>query len=114
MVANAAGPSFRPAAHITSATTTTILAGVAGQAISIQGGFICTDAGGVATNVTIQDGAGTNLFGTGVLFVPAIGSCLTIPLRTDLWGIPTAVGQSLQVVTSAAGPVEIYLEVVQR
>jgi hypothetical protein len=108
------GPGFRVSAHISAATTTTLQAAVAGQKISIQGGSVCVDAGGVTTGITLQDGAGTNLVGTGVVYALGAGQCLTLPLRPDLWYTLTAVGQSLQLVTGAAGPVEVYLEILQR
>lgn len=110
----AQAPAFRVGFHITSATTTTLLTGVTGQKIVIQGGSICVDAGATATNITIQDSTPTNLVGTGVVYALAAGQCLIFPRVQDLYYVPTAAGASLQLVTSAAGPVEVYLELVQR
>lgn len=110
----AQAPSFRIGAHITSATTTTVLAGVAGQKIVIQGGSICVDGNGVTTQITIQDSTPTNLVGTSVVYVLVAGQCLVFPRVTDLYYVPTAAGAGLQLVTGAAGPVEVYLELLQR
>src|SRR5437899_7607077 len=81
----AAGPSFRVGAHITTQTTTTIVTGVAGQTVSLQGGSICVDANGVTTGITIQDSGATNLVGTGVVYVLSAGQCLAYPRVQDLY-----------------------------
>lgn len=103
-------------AHITSNTTTTMITGVTGTTISVISGSLCVDNGGVATNVTIQDSASTNLLGTNVVYALGAGTCVVFK-RSDKNHGPYFVvtsGLSLQVVTSANGPVEAYFEVVQQ
>lgn len=112
--ASAAGPSFRGGAHITSATTTTLVTGVAGQSVSIQTLFICVDAGGAATNVTIQDSAGTNLVGASVVFAVGVAQCIFFPRVQGSWFNAGAAGNGLQIVTSANGPTEVYFEALQQ
>jgi len=111
----AAAQSARPAAHITSQTTTTLVAGVAGKTVGILSGSVCVDANGSSTGITFQDSNGTNLVGTGVVYVLPAGSCFWFPTRSDPYFNLTASGAGLQIVTTiAAGPVEVYLETVQR
>jgi hypothetical protein len=110
----AAGPEFRVGLRITTATTTTVLAGVAGQTIGIYGGSICVDTGGVTTGITLQDSTPTNVIGTSVVYALAAGQCLTIPRDRNPWYNITAAGTTLQVVTGAAGPINLYLELIQR
>src|SRR5262245_37141827 len=102
--------------HISSATTTTVVAAVAGQNISVWSLSACVDNAGTATNVTIQDSASTNLIGTNVVYALGAGTCLTF-LRSDRNHGPHLVvtsGLGLQVVTSAAGPVEVSVEFTQQ
>lgn len=93
--------------HITSATTTTVVAGVAGRQIEIRDLFLRVDNGGVATTVTFQDSAGTNLLGTGVTFVLGTDQSLDWPLRPLPIGrlALTGAGNGFQIVTVGAGPV---------
>lgn len=100
-------------AHITSQTTTTVLSNAGTtQRLAIMAGSLCVDTGGATTALTLQDSAGLNLFGTGVVWTIGAGSCVNLPYRGFLYGVPTGAGRSLQVVTgSGNGPVEVYLEV---
>lgn len=99
-------------AHITSQTTTTVATAVSGASITILGGSICVDANGASTGVAIQDAGGTNLFGTGIVWVIPAGACLNFPYRGFAYGKPGAVGSNLQIVTTVGnGPVEVALEV---
>lgn len=103
-------------AHITTQTTTTVHAAVTGKRLAVVAGSVCVDANGTATGIALQDSAGTNLFGTGIVWVVGAGACLNFPLRGTgapvPYGRPTALSTSLQVVTTVGnGPVEVYLEV---
>lgn len=109
--------ALRPTAHITSQTTTTLVSAVAAKQVQLNAGSLCVDAGGAATGITLQSTAGTNLFGTGVVWVVPAGACLNFFARPQggFYGNPTAVGTGLAVVTTVGnGPVEVYLEVTQR
>ena len=101
--------------HISTQTTTTVLTNSSTtKRLSIMAGSLCVDMGGATTSVTLQDSGGTNLFGSGVVWVIAAGSCLNFPYRGFYYGIRTGVGLNLQVVTGTGnGPVEVYLEVDQ-
>src|SRR5204862_1100426 len=88
--------------HITSATTTTLVAGSTGSSpLALFHGSLCVDAGGVQTGVTLQDSAGTNLVGTGVKWVIPAGACLVMVYKGSPYFNGTAVGRGLQVVTDA-------------
>ena len=105
----------RTGARITSQTTTTLVAAKDGQVILIFAGSICVDANGATTGITLQDSGGTNIIGTGVVYVLAPGQCLSLPRTHDLYYNATASGTSLQLVTTVGnGPVQVYLETVQR
>jgi hypothetical protein len=111
------GPAFRPTAHITSQATTHLVTDVAGTKVTVLVALICVDAGGAAAGVALQDTAGTNIFGSGVVWVIPIGGCLTLPAKPNnaFWGQPTASGKGLDIVTTVGnGPVEVYLEVRQQ
>ena len=115
MAAPVSATDLRPGVRITSATTTQIVAAVAGQTIAVLSGSICVDADGVATNITLQSSTPTNLIGTSVVYHLAAGTCLIFPYRGNQpYGSIAVAGTALQVVTSAAGPVNVYLEVQQR
>lgn len=103
----------RTCAHITSATTTTLVAATSGVSIELWSFFIYVDNGGVATTVTLRDSAGTNLAGTNVAWPLAAGSSFTGAYRGQRYFNATAAGTGLQIVTSAAGPVEACVETVQ-
>lgn len=100
--------------HITSATTTTVLTGVASKTILIVGGHICIDGNGVATGITLQDSTPTNLVGTSVVYVLNPGQCLAFGRAGGGYYVPTGAAKDLQLVTGAAGPVELYLELIQQ
>ena len=111
----AAGPELRPGVHISSQTTTAIVAAVASQSVSIYGGSICVDANGATTGITIVSSAATNLVGTNVVYVLGAGQCLWLPTRQAPYYTPTASGTGLSLITTVGnGPVNVYLEVVQR
>jgi hypothetical protein len=113
--AAAAGPEIRATAHITSQTTTALVAAVASQSVSIYGGSICVDANGATTGITIVSSAGTNLVGTGMVYVLGAGQCLWLPTRQAPYYTVTASGTGLSLITTVGnGPVEVNLEVVQR
>ena len=101
--------------RITTQTTTTLLAGVAGQHIFLLQGSICIDGNGVVTGITIQDSTPSNLVGTSVVYVLSPGACYTLFPRQAPYLSPTADGKDLQLVTTVGnGPVNVSLEVVQR
>src|SRR5437660_12071775 len=107
--------ALRPTAHITTQTTTTLVTGVSGQTVTFYSGSLCVDGNGATTGITLQDSAATNLIGSGIVYVLTAGQCLTFPTRGDPYGVPTGSGNGLQVVTTVGnGPVEVYLEVIQR
>ena len=103
-------------AHITTQTTTTIITNLqTTRALTIMAGSVCVDADGGTTAVTIRDSTGLNLFGTGTVWVLSAGSCLNFPYRGYLYGVPTGLGASIQLVTGTGnGPVEVYLEVINQ
>ena len=108
-------PSLRCSNNITSQTTTTITAAVAGKTISIQGGSICVDANGAATGVALQDSDGTNLVGTSVVYVLGVGQCWYFPRDTKPWLSVVGAGLGLAIATTVGnGPVQVNLEVIQR
>jgi hypothetical protein len=100
-------------AHITTATTTTLVAAVTGGTIGVWSFSACVAAGGTQTTITLQDGAGTNLIGTSVTYPLQPGTCYVAPFRGRQWFTSTASGQALQIVTSDIGPVDVYVEVVK-
>jgi hypothetical protein len=104
----------RCTAHITSATTTTPTgcAAVTGGIIELWSASICVDAGGTATSITLQDGAGTNLIGPSVVYPIPAGACFVLQRSTQAW-YATAAGQALRIVTSDVGPLEVALEIVE-
>lgn len=109
--------SLRPSAHITTQTTTVLVAPVAGQQVQVYSGSLCVDANGTATGIALQSTAGTNILGTNLVYVIPAGACLWFPTKPNnqFYGIPTAAGTGLQVVTTVGnGPVNVYLEVSQR
>ena len=109
--------ALRPTAHIVSQTTTTLVAAVAGKQVQVMEGSLCVDGNGATTSVAVQSTGGVNILGTGVVYVLLPGACLYFAPRTagGFYGIPTAVGTGLQVVTGVGnGPVNVYLEVTQR
>jgi len=110
----AAGPFYLVGLHITSQTTTALQAAAASKTVSIISGSLCVDGNGATTGLTIQDTAGTNLFGTNVVYVLNAGQCLIWPRSGQPYQVTTA-GLGLQVVTTLGnGPVEVYLELVQQ
>lgn len=110
-----AGPALIATAHISTQTTTHLVAAVAGQSVSIYGGSICVDANGATTGVALQSTAGTNVMGTNVVYVLAVGTCYWFPRSDAPYGNVTALGTGLDLVTTVGnGPVEVYLEVVQQ
>jgi len=101
--------------HIATQTSTTIVAAVTGQKTQLQSGSICVDSNGVETGITIQDGANTNLVGTGVVWVLGPGQCLWFPPLAGGYFSPTATGQTFQVKTTVGnGPVEVWLQLLQQ
>lgn len=98
-------------AHITSATTTTVVTGVSGVIIGLWSASICVDTGGAQSTITLQDSGGTNLIGTGIVYVVTGGACLWFPYRGSPYPYQTAAGTGLQIVTGGAGPVEVVMEV---
>lgn len=101
--------------HITTQTTTALVAAVAGQSVYLYQGSICVDANGVTTGVAIVDTTAVNLAGTNVVWVLAPGSCLTFFPRNTWYFTPTVSGRGLSLITSVGnGPVEVSLEAVQR
>lgn len=102
-------------AHIVSATTTTLTGcgAVTDRTYSIYTLSVCLGAGGVSTNVTVQDSAGTNLIGPNQVYpLPNPGACLVSdPYRGFRFWSSTAAGTGIQIVTSAGGPVEVYAQV---
>jgi hypothetical protein len=102
-------------ARITTATTTTLVTGTAGRMIEIYHLSIILDTGSVATSFTIQDSTPLNLVGTGVVFALPAGGSLIMQLKGSpnlmSYFNPCALGTSLQIVTSAAGPCNVYAEV---
>lgn len=103
----------RASARITSATTTTLAAAVAGTSMQIFDGSVCVDSGGVATTVTLQDTGGTNLVGSNIVYQLAPGTCLWMNYKGTPYFRATTSGTGLAIVTGAAGPVNVYLEYVQ-
>ena len=102
----------RVGGQISSATTTTVVAGVSGQRIQIIDGSVCVAAGGVQTAITIQDSTAVNYIGTSAVYTLAAGSCLNFLYKGNTgYGTGTTAGAGLQVVTGAAGPVTYYFEV---
>lgn len=101
-------------ARVASATTTTLVAAVAGAAVEIYSVSICLELAGVATSLTLQDTAGTNLVASSATYaLPNAGACLYAPLRNRRYFNPTAAGTGLALVTSAAGPVVVVIEYVK-
>jgi len=98
-------------AHITTATTTTLVAGTAGRSIEIFHMSICLDNAGTAGAITIQDSAALNLVGTGVVYVLGPNTCLTMPFKGRSYFLPTGAGNGLQIVSGSVGPFEVYAEV---
>lgn len=108
--------ALRPTAHITSQTNTTLVSAVSGKQVQINQGSICVDGNGAATGITLASTAGTNVFGTGVVWVLNAGQCLWFAPRSGgFYGTPTAAGTGLRVTTTVGnGPVNVYLEVTQQ
>lgn len=101
-------------AHIATQTTTVVITPESGKSPRIVFLLVCVDNGGAAGTVTVQDGAGTNLFGTGVVFAMNTNTCLTLPYRGFPYGNAAASGQGISVVTGTGnGPYEVLIEVVQ-
>ena len=106
---------LRPTARVTSQTTTTLVTAVSGQTIGVTGGSICIDANGVTTGLKLQDSAGTNIVGTGIVYVLSPGQCWVFPRTSNPYFTIIGGGLGLQLVTSVGnGPVEVALEVVQQ
>lgn len=104
----------RVQARVASATTTTLVGAVAGTSVEVYSVSICLEGAGVATNLTLQDTAGTNLVASSATYaLPNPGACLVAPLRNRRYFNPTAAGTGLQLVTSAAGPVVVLVEYVK-
>jgi len=107
--------SIRATAHITSQTTTTLVAAVTGQQIQIHGGSICVDANGATTGVALEDSGATNLVGTGVVYVLGTGQCWYFPRDGKPWIGVVGAGLGLNLVTTVGnGPVNVNLEIIQR
>ena len=106
---------LRPAAHITSQTTTVMVAAVTGKQVQLMAGSICLDGNGATTGVAIQDTGGTNIIGTSVVYVLAAGECLYFPRSNAPYGQVTASGTGLQIVTTVGnGPINAYFEAIQQ
>lgn len=115
------GPFKTFGAHITSQTTTTLVAAVTARTLALYSLSACVDGNGAATSVTVQDTAGTNLVGTGVVYVVNPGQCFTWPMRVGAstgTSIPLGYitnGLGLQLVTGTGnGPVEVFGEYLQQ
>lgn len=107
--------SVRVGARITTQTTTIVIAAVASKTVAVTYLSICLDSGATATGVALQDTAGTNIVGTGIVYLLAAGQCLVFPSRNDPYFVLTASGTGLQIVSSAAnGPLNVYIEALQR
>ncbi len=117
LVTPAWATELRVTAHITSQTTTVLVAAVAGKFVVIRAGSVCVDSNGADTGVALQSTAGANLVGTSVVYVIAAGQCLFLPRSSrlsDFYYTPSAIGTGFQIVTTVGnGPVEVYLEVAQ-
>lgn len=103
----------RSAVHISTATTTTLVAAVTGGPIEVWTLSVCVQTGGTTTTITLVDGAGTNLIGTSVTYVLAPGTCFVAPYRGFRYFAATAVSQALRLVTNDVGPVDVVVEVVK-
>jgi len=95
----------RKGGRITTATTTTVLAGVSAKKVYIHELYICLERTGTPGNITIQDSASTNLVGTSVTYDINAGGCLSFkPAKNTYALVPTGTANGLQIVTSSAGP----------
>lgn len=115
------GPYKTFGAHITSQTTTTLVAAVSARTVVLYSLSACVDGNGATTSFTVQDTAGTNLVGTGVVYVVNPGQCFTWPLRpgaSSSTAIPLGYitnGLGLALVTGTGnGPVEVFGEYLQQ
>lgn len=108
-------PAGRVTARITSQTTTIVVAAVAAKRVQLLSGSVCVDGNGAAAGVALQDTAGTNIIGTGMVYVINPGNCLWFQPPNQIAYTPTASGTGLQVVTTVGnGPVLVSLEVKQQ
>lgn len=107
--------ALRPTAHISTQTTTVLVAGIAGKTIEMNLGLICVDANGATTGITLQDTTGVNLIGTNVVLVMSAGQCFGFGRSGDPFFTVVTTGRGLNIVTTVGnGPVEVYMEVTQR
>lgn len=91
---------------ISSATTTTLASPTGSGVVEVWQLHAEVDVTGARTTLTFQDSGGTNLEGPSVTRVVEPGTDRRWPAR----GVPymtTSAGTSLQVVTSAGGPVKV-------
>ena len=111
--------SFRVGKHIASTTTTNLVVAVAGKHVQLNTATVCMDNGGSTGGFALSSTAGTNIFGTSVVWSLAAGQCITFPPKPygpgAFYGNPTAAGTGLDIITSTgAGPYEVYIEAFQQ